>query len=128
MTKVTPLHVGVGARRGVSPDEVMGLIERALAEAGADADAIAALATVDVKADEPGLRAAALRLGVPLTAYGADALAAQPVPHPSEAARRATGAPGVAEAAALLSAGSGGVLLVGKRKSARATCAIACTV
>ncbi|MFF4155376.1 cobalamin biosynthesis protein [Streptomyces sp. NPDC001678] len=125
---MTTLHIGVGACRGVSPDEVIALIGRALQESGADAAAIAALATVDVKADEPGLLAAAHHLGVPLTAYGAEALAAQPVPHPSEAARRATGAPGVAEAAALLSAGAGGVLLVGKRKSGRATCAIACTV
>ncbi|MCC3777078.1 cobalamin biosynthesis protein [Streptomyces sp. UNOB3_S3] len=122
------LHIGVGACRGVSPEEVISLVERTLREAGADGAAIAALVTAEVKADEPGLLAAAHHLGVPLTSYGPAALAAQPVPHPSEAARRATGAPGVAEAAALLSAGPGGVLLVGKRKSARATCAIACTV
>ncbi|MBT2387458.1 cobalamin biosynthesis protein, partial [Streptomyces sp. ISL-11] len=35
------------------------------------------------------------------------------------------GAPGVAEAAALLAAGPGGALVVTKRKSARVTCAVA---
>ncbi|GGP68113.1 cobalamin biosynthesis protein [Streptomyces abikoensis] len=122
------LHIGVGGCRDVSRDEVVSLVERTIEEAGAVGAAIAALATIDVKADEPGLRAAARRLGVPLTAYGPGALAAQPVPHPSDAARAAVGVASVAEAAALLSAGPGAVLLVGKRKSARATCAIACTV
>ncbi|MFI1967554.1 cobalamin biosynthesis protein [Streptomyces cinnamoneus] len=118
------LYVGVGACRDVAAAEVLALVEHALAEAGGGA--VAALATVDVRADEPGMLAAAARLGVPLTAYAPGVLAAQPVPHPSEAARRALGTPGVAEAAALLAAGPGAVLAVPKRKSAHVTAAVAC--
>ncbi|GHF72504.1 hypothetical protein GCM10010218_62270 [Streptomyces mashuensis] len=122
----------------MTADEVLDLVGRTLAEAEAtaatdatdDTDStagapLAALATVAAKAGEPGIVAAAARLGVPLLAYDATALAERPVPHPSEAARRATGAGGVAEAAALLAAGPGAVLVVPKRKSARATCAVA---
>ncbi|GHG71023.1 cobalamin biosynthesis protein [Streptomyces griseocarneus] len=117
------LYVGVGACRDVAADEVLDLLGRALAEAGGGT--VAALATVDVRSAEPGLLAAAERLGVPLTAYAPGVLAAQPVPHPSEAARRVLGTPGVAEAAALLAAGPGAVLAVPKRKSAHVTAAVA---
>lgn len=122
------LVVGVGASRGVPADEVHGLIEEALREAGLSTADVAALATVDVRAAEPGLLGAAERLGVPLWTYGADRLARVPVQNPSHAALRAVGTPSVAEAAALA---SGGELLVPKRRSAPsgrpagATCAIA---
>ncbi|WP_446461635.1 cobalamin biosynthesis protein [Streptomyces sp. BRA346] len=126
------LVVGVGARRGVSVDEVTGLVGAALAGAGLTPGGVAELATVEAKADEPGLLAAAERLGVPLRGYGAETLAAVDVPNPSMAALTAVGTPGVAEAAALLAAGPGGELLVAKRVSepggggpSRATCAIA---
>lgn len=119
------LSVGVGARRGAGAEEVVSLITRTLAEAGRVPGEVVALATADAKADEAGLRAAAERLGVPLLTYGAGELAAVPVPRPSAAVLAAVGTPAVAEAAALLAAGPGGVLVVGKRKSARVTCAVA---
>lgn len=119
------LYLGVGARRGTTADEILALAGRTLAEAGDGAGTVAALATVEAKADEPAVLAAAERLGVPLRVYSPDALAAQATPHPSQTVLSAAGTPSVAEAAALLGAGPGGVLLVGKRKSARATCAVA---
>ncbi|MFV8127780.1 cobalamin biosynthesis protein [Streptomyces syringium] len=115
----------MGARRGAGAEEVLSLITRTLAEAGRVPGEVVALATADAKADEPGLVAAAERLGVPLLTYGAGELAAVPVPRPSAAVLAAVGTPAVAEAAALLAAGPGGVLVVGKRKSARVTCAVA---
>ncbi|MGK4580512.1 Rv2231c family pyridoxal phosphate-dependent protein CobC [Kitasatospora sp. HPMI-4] len=118
------LVVGVGAGRGVAPGEVLGLIDAALAEAGLGRDRIARLATVQGKAEEPGLLAAARELGVPLVGHDAEALAAVPVPHPSSSVLAVVGTPSVAEAAALLSA-PGGELLLPKRRSARATTAIA---
>ncbi|MEU5162241.1 cobalamin biosynthesis protein [Streptomyces sp. NPDC020875] len=121
------LVVGVGAARGVSADEVTGLVLAALRDAGLSPLSVAELVTVDTKAAEPGLLGAAERLGVPLTACPAERLARIPVPHPSEAALRAANTPSVAEAAALA---GGGELLVPKRKStpvgraAGATCAV----
>ncbi|MFF4605661.1 cobalamin biosynthesis protein [Streptomyces sp. NPDC001339] len=126
-----PLSVGVGARPGVTESEVLDLITAALTAAGCATRPIAALATVTAKAGEPGLAGAARRLGVPLRAFPAAALAAVRVPRPSAAAADAVGTPSVAEAAALLAAGPGAELVAGKRTSARpgrparATCALA---
>ncbi|MFE9395846.1 precorrin-3B C(17)-methyltransferase [Streptomyces flavidovirens] len=122
------LVVGVGASRGASVEEVFGLVEETLADAGLSARSVAALATVDAKADEAGIVAAAARLGVPLRTYAAEELARIDVPNPSGAPLAAVGTPSVAEAAALV---GGGELLVPKRKSvpeagraAMATCAV----
>ena len=122
------LVVGVGASKGAPADEVLGLIETALHDAGLAAASLAELATVDAKADEPGIVRAAERLGVPLVTYSAEELASVEVPNPSDAPLAAVGTPSVAEAAALV---RGGELLVPKRKSERAdgqpamaTCAV----
>jgi cobalt-precorrin 5A hydrolase/precorrin-3B C17-methyltransferase len=122
------LVVGVGASSGAPAEEVLGLIEDALREAGLSARSVAELATVDAKSEEPGIVAAAGRLGVPLVTYPAEELAAVEVPNPSGAPLAAVGTPSVAEAAALV---RGGELLVPKRKSVRAdgrpamaTCAV----
>jgi histidinol-phosphate aminotransferase len=114
--------VGVGASAGVNEQEVLGLITEALAEAALPADAVRLLATVEARAAEPGLLGTARQLGVPLVGHPAAALAAVPVPNPSHRVLAASGTPSVAEAAALL---GGGELLVGKRKSARSTVAVA---
>ncbi|MFF9020610.1 precorrin-3B C(17)-methyltransferase [Streptomyces eurythermus] len=115
------LVVGVGASRGAPAEEVLALVEGALREAGLTARSVGELATVDAKAGEPGIVAAAERLGVPLVTYSAEELAGVEVPNPSAAPLAAVGTPSVAEAAALL---RGGELLVPKRKSAMATCAV----
>ncbi|AZM63008.1 MULTISPECIES: precorrin-3B C(17)-methyltransferase [unclassified Streptomyces] len=119
------LVVGVGASKGAPVAEVLGLVEDALRGAGLSAASVAELATVDAKAGEEGIVAAARRLGVPLVTYGAEELARIDVPHPSDAPLAAVGTPSVAEAAALA---GGGELLVPKRKSAArpamATCAV----
>ncbi|MFI1208370.1 precorrin-3B C(17)-methyltransferase [Streptomyces sp. NPDC020802] len=119
------LVVGVGASKGAPVDEVLGLVEAALRDAGLSARSVAELATVDAKAGEPGIVGAAERLGVPLVTYAAEELAKVDVPNPSDAPLAAVGTPSVAEAAALV---RGGELLVPKRKSAAipamATCAV----
>ncbi|MFB8032024.1 Rv2231c family pyridoxal phosphate-dependent protein CobC [Streptomyces sp. NPDC056004] len=109
------LAVGVGASRGAPVDEILGLIRDTLREAGLSPTGIAELVTVDAKADEPGIVAAAAALGVPLRTYPAGELARIDVPGPSGAPLAAVGTPSVAEAAALA---AGGELLVPKRKSA----------
>ncbi|MFD9328342.1 precorrin-3B C(17)-methyltransferase [Streptomyces sp. NPDC060065] len=122
------LVVGVGASKGAPVDEVLGLVQDALRDAGLSVKSVAEFATVDAKAGEPGIIGAAERLGVPVVTYGAEELAGVEVPNPSEAPLAAVGTPSVAEAAALA---GGGELLVPKRKSVRAdgqpamaTCAV----
>ncbi|MGW1799371.1 precorrin-3B C(17)-methyltransferase [Streptomyces sp. NPDC001984] len=119
------LVVGVGSSKGAPVDEVLGLVEDALRDAGLSVRSVAELATVDAKSAEPGIVGAAERLGVPLVTYSAEELTGVEVPNPSAAPLAAVGTPSVAEAAALV---GGGELLVPKRKSgarpAMATCAV----
>jgi cobalt-precorrin 5A hydrolase/precorrin-3B C17-methyltransferase len=116
------LVAGVGASKGVTGEEVLGLVDEALAVGGLARDSVIALATADAKAEEEGIVAAARQRGWPVHGYPAARLAEVPVPNPSEAALAAVGTPSVAEAAAL---SYGGELVVAKRKSAMATVALA---
>lgn len=125
------LVVGVGASRGVSADEVLETVDAALARSGLDPADVRALATVDLKADEAGILAAARLRGWPLLVRAASELAGVEVPNPSAVVQAAAGTPSVAEAAARY-AGPGrepGRLLVEKTKSPRenpmATAAVA---
>ncbi|MFI8964795.1 Rv2231c family pyridoxal phosphate-dependent protein CobC [Streptomyces sp. NPDC053493] len=120
--------VGVGVRSGAAVDEVLGLVGTALREAGLTGADVAALATLDARAGEPGIAGAAARLGVPVRVFGSEELAAVAVPHPSAVPLAATGTGSVAEAAALCGAGAGSVLLVPKRKTRHVTCAVARSV
>jgi cobalt-precorrin 5A hydrolase len=123
------LVAGLGCRRGCSVDELRSLLMQCLAEAGASPDALVALASSEAKAAEPGLMALAERLALPLQV---DILAAHEgrLSQPSERVREASGSPGVAEAAALAQAealfAGRAFLLIDKRRSASATCALAC--
>ena len=98
------LVAGIGASRGVTAEEVQGLLGETLAEAGLSLASVTALATVDAKAAEPGLVAVARAGNWPLLSFPPAALAAVPVPNPSPAALAAVGTPSVAEAAALAGA------------------------
>jgi cobalamin biosynthesis protein CbiG len=116
--------VGVGCSRGCSSSEILELVDGALREAGAESERVAALATVDRRAEESGVLDAARRRGWPLETFPATELAAVAVPTPSKIVARHVGTPSVAEAAALLAAGAQALLLT-KRRSAHATCALA---
>ncbi|QGF22913.1 precorrin-3B C(17)-methyltransferase [Raineyella sp. CBA3103] len=115
------LVAGMGCNRGTTEEQLAGLLATTLEEAGLAQDSIGALASVDVKASEPGLVALAARLGVPLVTYTADMLAAQSVPHPSPVVDGHVGTPSVAEASVLA---HGADLVISKRRTADATCAI----
>lgn len=60
------LVVGVGCRRGTSAAQILAVLDRALAAKGRTRADVYTLATIDLKANEPGLREAAAQLGVPL--------------------------------------------------------------
>ncbi|NJC73269.1 precorrin-3B C(17)-methyltransferase [Planosporangium thailandense] len=122
------LVVGVGASRNAPADEIDELIAKALAEAGVVAESVRCLATVDLKADEPGIVEVARRRGWPIRSYPAETLRDVDVPNPSEVVRAAVGTASVAEAAALMAAREAGKhadLIAPKRASAMATVAVA---
>jgi cobalt-precorrin 5A hydrolase / precorrin-3B C17-methyltransferase len=101
------LWVGVGCERGSS----QALIEQAIAQVFAAhhlaLGAIAGIASLDLKADEPGLVTLCQKQGWPLRCFSPEQLKAIPVPHPSAVVEAAVGTPSVAEAAALAAARTG---------------------
>ncbi|MDO7910552.1 cobalamin biosynthesis protein [Pseudomonas sp. 22-AL-CL-001] len=125
------LFVGLGCRRGCSVDELALLLMQTLRARGWPVARLAGLASLTLKADEPGLRALAERLALPLRCFEPHALHAfEPqLTHRSAAAWRATGCWGVAESAALALAnqhGGSARLIVPRVSSAQATLAMAC--
>jgi cobalt-precorrin 5A hydrolase len=114
------LVVGAGCSLGCPVEELAALVEEALAHVGGT---VTAIATVDRRAHEPCIVELASGFAVPLRTYAAAALAEVTVPTPSAAVARHVGTPSVSEAAALLA--SGGELIVPKRRSPHATCAVA---
>ena len=118
------LCFGVGCRRGAGAEEVLALVRGACAAEGWDARAAACLASAEIKADEPGLVAAARELGVALRVFAAEELALYPPVEVSVKALEAVGLPGVCEPAARAAAG-GGPLLAGKMIKGPVTLAVA---
>jgi cobalamin biosynthesis protein CbiG len=112
------LVIGVGARAGVTVDELEALVLEAL---GDKVDEVIAVATLDSKAQETGLRMLCVRRGWNLHSHTAEELAAIDVPTPSKKAKQAVGTPSVAEAAAMLH----GTLTKTKVSSEVATLAVA---
>jgi len=121
------LAIGLGCERGAPAEESVALVRRVLAEAGLAEAAVAAVCSIDVKADEPAVNAVGAALGVPVRLFDPVALEAETprLANPSDLVFREVGCHGVAEAAALAAAGADGDLVVAKRKGARTTCAVA---
>lgn len=99
--------VGVGCRRGVEPLELRFIAENYLSDLGLKKENVAAVATCDVKADEPAILELGEKWHVPVEFHAAERLDAVPVPTPSEKVRAKVGTASVSEAACLLSAGYG---------------------
>lgn len=120
--------IGIGCKSGAPSGEVLALVRATLAEAGLSPRVVACIATVDRKRDEAAIDAVATRLGVTARFFSASELAAETrMAQVSERVADAVDTGSVAEAAALLAAGPDAKLIVSKRKSAHATCAIAAT-
>ncbi|MEC7764601.1 MAG: precorrin-3B C(17)-methyltransferase [Pseudomonadota bacterium] len=119
--------LGVGCARNAPAEELRASVDAMLAEANIAPGAIAALATLDIKADEPAMNALARDLGVPLKLFTSEELEAMTprLANPSDVVFAEVGCHGVSEAAALASAGADATLAVVKRKTANTTCALA---
>ncbi|MDA8064896.1 MAG: cobalamin biosynthesis protein [Thermaerobacter sp.] len=119
------LTLGVGCRRGTSGETILAACRAALAAGARSALSLKALATVDRRRDETGLRQAATAMERPLLAYTLDQLALAPCPDPSAFVRQRLGIDGVCEPAALLAAGEGSRLVVPKRAGGGVAVALA---
>ena len=108
--------VGLGCRRDKSAEEIEGFLLENLQTCGIGLPELTALASIDLKKDEPGLVALSEKLDLPFRTYSAEELKAAPGDFtPSAFVQAVTGVDSVCERAAVLA--SGGTLAV--RKAAK---------
>ncbi|WP_230152778.1 cobalamin biosynthesis protein [Pseudomonas brassicacearum] len=131
MSTTPMLVVGLGCQRGCPASTLRALLDQALLAQGIALDQVRALASIDLKRDEPGLLQLAEQLAVPLTCFSVEQLAGyeQRLSHRSEIAFERTGCYGIAESAALALADRLGTppatLLMTRQKGPKSTLALA---
>ncbi len=119
------LVAGMGCNRGTEVEEMRHLLEETFGANHLSLSSLRVLASVDLKADEPGLLALAESLNVTLVFFTRQQLnTVTEVPSPSAMVEKHIGVRSVCEAAALL-ATNRGRLIVPKRKTANVTLAVA---
>ena len=119
------LVVGIGCNRGTPAAAIARAVTETCRQHHLSFQAIARLASIDLKEDEAGLLEFSRQLGVAIDFFNKDALNQVEGVSTSAAVLKATGAKSVAEPAALLSAGAGSSLLVPKMKWTDVTTAVA---
>ncbi|TPG66805.1 cobalamin biosynthesis protein [Pseudomonas arsenicoxydans] len=125
------LVVGLGCQRGCPASTLRALLDQALQAHQIGLHEITALASIDLKRDEPGLIELAEQLALPLMFFNSEQLAGYSprLSHHSQIAFERTGCYGVAESAALALAEqlaqAPAKLLIPRQKYAQATLALA---
>ena len=125
--------VGVGCERGTDPEELISLVSNTLKKNKIAPESVAAVVSIDLKSDEPAIHALTEQLAdkpgesSPARFFDAAALEEQTpkLQNPSKTVFKEVGCHGVAEGAALAAAGKSGKLVIPKKKSKHATCAVA---
>ncbi|MCJ8202923.1 cobalamin biosynthesis protein [Pseudomonas sp. RGM2987] len=126
------LVVGLGCQRGCPASTLLALLDQTLLAHRIERHQLQALASIDLKRDEPGLLALAEQLALPLVCFSAEQLAdyQERLTHRSEIAFERTGCYGIAESAALALADRLGTapatLLVPRQRGPGSTLALAC--
>lgn len=116
------LHLGIGCRRGTAAETIATVVERVFAAHHLSLKGVAAVGSIDLKKDEPGLLAFCQSLGLSLTTYSAEDLAAVPGDFtPSPFVKGVTGVDNVCERAAVR---RGGTLIVPKQAREGVTVAV----
>ncbi len=119
------LVAGIGCNRNTAEKEIQWLLDHVLDSHGLSPHSLNAIATASLKKDEPGLLAVAEACGLPIRFYEKDDLnRVDNIQTPSVMAEKHIGVKSVCEAAALLAA-AGGKLIVAKQKTPNVTVAIA---
>lgn len=121
------LALGVGCERDCDPAELEKLVLETLEVSGLSASSVSCVVSVDLKMDEVAVHDLAAAFGVPARFFSAKELEKLTpyLANPSDVVFAEVGCHGVSEGAALAAAGSNAKLRVEKRRSSRATCAIA---
>jgi cobalt-precorrin 5A hydrolase len=118
---------GIGCGRGTSAEDIVSLIAVALSNLGIAQENLTAIATESSKADEHGIAGAARSLSIPVWRCPVADLGrvADQVLTRSLRVQAIKGVPSIAEASALVAAGSNARLLGARVAANKVTCAIA---
>lgn len=120
------LHLGIGCRRGTPQETIAQVVAETLEEYAIDPRAVAAAASIDVKADEEGLLAFARSWNIPAFFYSAQQLMQAPGEYTASSfVQERVGVDNVCERAAVLSAGAGAALIIRKTAANGVTVALA---
>lgn len=99
------LHLGIGCRKGIDAAAISKAVSRTLANYHLDPAAVKCAASIDIKADEPGLLDYFRTAQIPVSFYSAEELmAVKGEFHSSDFVRKTTGADNVCERAAMIGA------------------------
>ncbi|MGB7088244.1 MAG: precorrin-3B C(17)-methyltransferase [Phormidesmis sp.] len=101
------LWIGIGCERGTDKALIASAVETACRTHHFAIEAVAGVATLDLKADEAGLLEFVRERGWPLRCFSAEGLNAIDVPNPSDVVLNAVGTSSVSEAAAMAAANRG---------------------
>jgi cobalt-precorrin 5A hydrolase len=115
--------LGIGCNRGTSSQEIEAVIHETLLKLNVSIKSVKAIATIDLKKDEKGLREVAQKYHWQFVYYHPEQLNSVPIDSPSETVFKYTGAYGVSEPAAKLYSGSNQLLLK-KKKSGNVTISV----
>jgi cobalt-precorrin 5A hydrolase / precorrin-3B C17-methyltransferase len=96
------LWVGIGCKKGTSKTLIEMAIEQICQRYHLATEAIAGIATIDLKASEPGILEICRQWNLPLKIFSAETLSQVKVPKPSQIVNEEVGTNSVAEAAAIL--------------------------
>ncbi len=109
------LWIGIGCVRNTTQKLIERSLQEVFLQSGLAQEAVAGLASIDIKADELAFLSLSKQKGWPIRFFAADKLLQVSVPTPSKEVESHIGIPSVAEAAALLAAGKSGVLQMKKQ-------------
>ena len=119
------LTAGIGCNRNTVMNEMKALLQQVLADHHLAPASLKALASIDLKSDEGGLRSLSENLGLPLVFFSRRELnQVKEIENPSNVVEKHVGVKSVCEAAAILAADNG-ALIVPKQITANVTVAIA---
>jgi cobalt-precorrin 5A hydrolase len=119
------LVAGIGCNRNTTKEEIKSVLQNVLNRFGLASASLNCIATIDIKKDEPGLIALAADLDLPIIFFSTQDLNhVQVIQKPSAVVEKHTGAKSVCEAAAILGAHHGN-LIVSKQVTGNVTVAIA---
>ncbi|WP_299977887.1 cobalt-precorrin 5A hydrolase [Desulfobacula sp.] len=119
------LSVGIGCNRGTSCEKLKQFLFMVFKKEGLSVNSICRFATINIKKDETGLLALSKAMKIQIDFYDKKKLnSVKTIMTPSKMAEKHLGVKSVCEAAAILSAGSG-KLIVPKKKNKDVTIAVA---